>query len=93
MSSWLNLTQGIPLSLCRLATTLEEIIQQLDALENDFSGRDPWLILLILEQLDKETRARCSQEAVDTANPTFEDLREFLKKRSGVFGIFEETSE
>nr|XP_029733924.1 uncharacterized protein LOC115269388 [Aedes albopictus] len=77
-------TQATPQSLGRLVTTSDEIIQQLDALGNDFTGRDPWLIHLILEKLDKETRASWSQEVVDTENPTFEDLLEFLKKRCEV---------
>ncbi|KXJ67893.1 hypothetical protein RP20_CCG008017 [Aedes albopictus] len=77
-------TQATPQPLGRLVTTSDEIIQQLDALGNDFTGRDPWLIHLILEKLDKETRASWSQEVVDTENPTFEDLLEFLKKRCEV---------
>ncbi|XP_065072769.1 uncharacterized protein LOC135697110 [Ochlerotatus camptorhynchus] len=70
-----------PQSLSRLITTSDEIVQQLDALGQEFKSRDPWLIHLILEKLDKDTRASWSQEVVEIENPTFEELLAFLKKR------------
>ncbi|XP_062538002.1 uncharacterized protein LOC134206317 [Armigeres subalbatus] len=73
------ITQANSQSLSRLVTTSDEIIQQMDALGPEFTGRDPWLIHLILEKLDKETRTSWSHEVVDTDDPTFNDLLEFLK--------------
>ncbi|XP_065078247.1 uncharacterized protein LOC135701392 [Ochlerotatus camptorhynchus] len=77
-------TPASPQSLSRLVTTSDEIVQQLDALGQEFKSRDPWLIHLILEKLDKDTRASWSQEVVEIENPTFEELLEFLKKRCEV---------
>nr|XP_029710296.1 uncharacterized protein LOC115256176 [Aedes albopictus] len=76
-----GITQASSQSLNKLASTLDEVVQQLDTLGIEYQGRDPWLIYLTLEKLDNETRAGWSEKVVDNENPTFEELMEFVKKR------------
>ncbi|XP_053685681.1 uncharacterized protein LOC128735210 [Sabethes cyaneus] len=67
--------------LINLATTSDEVVQQLDALGEEFRGRDPWLIHLMLEKLDKETQINWSQKVIESDCPTFEEFLLFLRKR------------
>ncbi|XP_055590386.1 uncharacterized protein LOC129742509 [Uranotaenia lowii] len=71
-------------ALSKLVTTSDELVQQLDALGEEYQSRDPWLIYLTLEKLDKDTRASWSQEVVENENPTFEELLQFLQQRCEV---------
>ncbi|XP_019534182.2 uncharacterized protein LOC109405551 [Aedes albopictus] len=76
-----GITQASSQSLNKLASTLDEVVQQLDTLGIEYQDRDPWLIYLTLEKLDNETRAGWSEKVVDNENPTFEELMEFVKKK------------
>ncbi|XP_062533922.1 uncharacterized protein LOC134202935, partial [Armigeres subalbatus] len=67
--------------LKKLVTTSDDVIRQLKALGNEFESRDPWLIHLLLEKVDKETRSLWAQKIIDVDNPMFADFLEFLQKR------------
>ncbi|XP_058840578.1 uncharacterized protein LOC131696067 [Topomyia yanbarensis] len=69
------------LGLKKLVATSDDVIRQLKALGNEFESRDPWLIHLLLEKVDKETRSLWAQKIIDVDNPTFTDFLEFLQKR------------
>ncbi|XP_062557932.1 uncharacterized protein LOC134222795 [Armigeres subalbatus] len=53
----------------------------LKALGNEYETRDPWLIHLLLEKVDRETRTLWAQKIIDEENPLFADFIEFLQKR------------
>lgn len=76
-----TITQPSSQSLNKLASTLDEVVQQLDTLGVEYQGRDPWLIYLTLGKLDRDTRAAWSEKAIENENPTFEELMAFVKKR------------
>ncbi|XP_062703957.1 uncharacterized protein LOC134286361 [Aedes albopictus] len=67
--------------LKKLVATSDDVIRQLKALGNEFESRDPWLIHLLLEKVDKETRSLWAQKIIDVDSPTFADFLEFLQKR------------
>ncbi|XP_062537728.1 uncharacterized protein LOC134206064 [Armigeres subalbatus] len=70
-----------PGSLRMLVSTSDEVVRQLNALGDEYNTRDPWLIHLLLEKLDKETRALWAQRIIDEENPSFEDFLKFLDNR------------
>ncbi|XP_062715075.1 uncharacterized protein LOC134291391 [Aedes albopictus] len=70
-----------PVNLRKLVTTSDEVARQLNALGEEFNTRDPWLIHILLEKLDGETRSLWAQKIVEEENPTFEDFLKFLDDR------------
>lgn len=68
-------------SLRKLVTTSDEVVRQLNALGEEYNTRDPWLIHLVLEKLDKESRSLWAQRIIDEENPSFEDFVKFLDNR------------
>ncbi|XP_058457001.1 uncharacterized protein LOC131434350 [Malaya genurostris] len=68
-------------NLRRLVTTSDDVVRQLNALGDEFNTRDPWLIHLLLEKIDKETRSLWAQRIIDMENPTFEEFLKFLDDR------------
>lgn len=79
-----SIASATPETLNKLVTSSDEIVQQLDTLGEEFQTRDPWLIHLVLEKLDKDTRAGWSQKVIEKENPKFDELLSFLKKRCEV---------
>ncbi|XP_058446192.1 uncharacterized protein LOC131427220 [Malaya genurostris] len=67
--------------LRKLVGTSDDVIRQLKALGNEFESRDPWLIHILLEKVDRETRSLWAQKIIDVDTPTFVDFLEFLQKR------------
>ncbi|XP_065094995.1 uncharacterized protein LOC135716231 [Ochlerotatus camptorhynchus] len=67
--------------LKKLVATSDDTIRQLKALGNEYETRDPWLIHLLLEKVDRETRSLWAQKIIDEENPKFADFIEFLQKR------------
>lgn len=67
--------------LRKLVSTADEVIRQLKALGPEYESRDPWLIHLLLDKLDRETRSMWAQKVVDLDNPTFRDFLAFLERR------------
>ncbi|XP_055543590.1 uncharacterized protein LOC129729131 [Wyeomyia smithii] len=68
-------------ALRKLVTTSDEVIRQLKALGEEHESRDPWLIHLLLDKLDRETRVQWAQKLVDIENPKFTDFLTFLERR------------
>ncbi|XP_038106574.1 uncharacterized protein LOC119766211 [Culex quinquefasciatus] len=67
--------------LRKLATTSDEVVRQLNALGAEFNTRDPWLIHILLEKLDDETRSLWAQRIVEVDNPSLDDFLKFLGNR------------
>nr|XP_029711026.1 uncharacterized protein LOC115256498 [Aedes albopictus] len=67
--------------LKKLVATSDDVIRQLKALGNEYETRDPWLIHMLLEKVDRETRALWAQKIIDEENPMFADFIDFLQKR------------
>lgn len=58
-----------------------EVTRSLAALGADYESRDPWLIFLVLEKLDSETRKLWSTEVLKFDNPKLTDLLDFMEIR------------
>ncbi|XP_065082970.1 uncharacterized protein LOC135705275 [Ochlerotatus camptorhynchus] len=67
--------------LRKLVTTADEVVRQLKALGPEYESRDPWLIHLLVDKLDRETRSMWAQKVVDLDNPTFREFLTFLERR------------
>nr|XP_029707769.1 uncharacterized protein LOC115254420 [Aedes albopictus] len=67
--------------LRKLVSTSDEVVRQLKALGPVYESRDPWLIHLLLDKLDRETRSMWAQKVVDVDNPTFREFLTFLERR------------
>nr|XP_029729152.1 uncharacterized protein LOC115266749 [Aedes albopictus] len=67
--------------LRKLTSTSDDVVRQLKALGEEYESRDPWLIHLLLEKLDRETRSLWAQMLVDEDNPSFQDFITFLERR------------
>ncbi|XP_062711095.1 uncharacterized protein LOC134289311 [Aedes albopictus] len=67
--------------LRKLTSTSDDVVRQLKALGQEYESRDPWLIHLLLEKLDRETRSLWAQMLVDEDNPSFQDFITFLERR------------
>lgn len=67
--------------LRKLVATSDEVVRQLKALGPQHETRDPWLIHLLLEKLDRETRTMWAQKTVEEVNPTFGEFLKFLEWR------------
>lgn len=68
-------------ALRKLCDTSNEIVSGLKALGSEAEKRDVWLIHIILNKLDCDTRTAWANKTVDTHYPTFESLLEFLERR------------
>ncbi|XP_053686658.1 uncharacterized protein LOC128736205 [Sabethes cyaneus] len=67
--------------LKKLVNVSDDVIRQLKALGNEYETRDPWLIHLLLDKVDKDTRSLWAQKIIDIDNPSFMDFFDFLQKR------------
>ncbi|XP_053699438.1 uncharacterized protein LOC128746414 [Sabethes cyaneus] len=67
--------------LKELVNVADDVIRQLKALGNEYGTRDPWLIHLLLDKVDKDTRSLWAQKIIDIENPLFMDFLDFLQKR------------
>lgn len=65
--------------LRELTSTSNELVQALDAL--DCKDRDPWIIYLLVNKLDMETRSLWAYETTGNELPTLKQLFDFLEKR------------
>lgn len=74
-----SMHSGSAAKLRELASTSNEIIQALDAL--DCKERDPWVIYLLTDKIDMETRSLWSYESAGSNVPTLQALIKFLDKR------------
>ncbi|XP_038107028.1 uncharacterized protein LOC119766511 [Culex quinquefasciatus] len=67
--------------LRKIVSTSDEVVRQLKALGAQYEARDPWLIHLVLEKLDRETRSLWAQKLVDLEFPSFNEFVTFLERR------------
>lgn len=67
--------------LRKLVSTSDEVVRQLKALGTEYESRDPWLIHLLSEKLDRETRSLWAQKLVDLEYPSFNEFVTFLERR------------
>ncbi|XP_055542986.1 uncharacterized protein LOC129728564 [Wyeomyia smithii] len=67
--------------LKKILAVSDDVIRQLKALGNEYETRDPWLIHLLLEKVDRGTRSLWAQKIIDVENPSFTDFLDFLQKR------------
>ncbi|XP_038106910.1 uncharacterized protein LOC119766434 [Culex quinquefasciatus] len=67
--------------LKKLVATSDDVVRQLKPLGREYESRDPWLIHLLLEKLDRETRSLWAQRIINIENPTFAAFLEFLQQR------------
>lgn len=74
--------------LHKLLATSDDIVRQLSALGEEYEDRDPWLIHLILEKLDKESRSLWAQHVIGDDNPSFEVFLRFLQDRCDALETF-----
>ena len=58
-----------------------ETIQVLDVQGNYAQSRDPWVISLMLEKLDRETKRLWADVAISKPEPTLDEFLTFLKER------------
>ncbi|XP_062713692.1 uncharacterized protein LOC134290547 [Aedes albopictus] len=68
-------------NLRKLVTNSDEVVRQLKALGEEYNTRDPWLIHLLLEKLDKDTRSLWAQRIIYVVNPSYEEFLKFLDNR------------
>ncbi|HBK83129.1 MAG TPA: hypothetical protein DDZ41_05955, partial [Flavobacterium sp.] len=60
----------------------DEVIRGLKALGPNAEERDPWLIYILVDKLDPETRSLWAQATVDKDYPSIRELFEFLSRRT-----------
>ncbi|XP_065079342.1 uncharacterized protein LOC135702229 [Ochlerotatus camptorhynchus] len=72
-------------NLRKLVSTSDEVIRQLKAMGNAYKTRDPWLIHLVLKNLDDNLHSQWATHIVDIDNPTFDELLKFLKRKCDAF--------
>uniref|UniRef100_A0A1B0DFT0 Uncharacterized protein n=1 Tax=Phlebotomus papatasi TaxID=29031 RepID=A0A1B0DFT0_PHLPP len=75
-------------AITELYVGASSVLNSLDTLNE--SGRDPWVIYLLLSKLDQESKQLWSQEA-STTMPTCEEFMAFLSKRIRSLGMCQTT--
>ncbi|GBL93141.1 hypothetical protein AVEN_216490-1 [Araneus ventricosus] len=71
-----SISQANVTNLRNLVDTNDEVLRGLNALGTETTSRDPWLMQLLLQKLDPETKRLCS---VKTADIDFSTLKEFIE--------------
>lgn len=71
--------------LRRIADVSDGIVRELKCLGTQHEQRDPWLIYLIINKLDLQTKEAWAQFSVDKESPSFEEFLKFLDKRCDTF--------
>lgn len=69
-------------SIRKILDTSDETIRGLKALGAKAEARDPWLIHLLLQKLDDETRSLWAQDNTDNDFPTINQYFDILVKRT-----------
>lgn len=71
--------------LRELCDTTDQVLRGLKAQGELAERRDPWLIFMLLQKLDFETKAAWAQESQDEDFPLIENFLKFLVKRCDAF--------
>lgn len=74
-------TQLTASSLRKVISTSNEIIHSLKALGPEYETRDCWLIYILLEKLDSDTKKFWSEKLVSMENPKFSDFISVIEKK------------
>lgn len=77
--------------LRQLTNTSDEIIRSLESLETD--GRDPWIIFILLNKLDPETRQLWASKVIETNKSTLTDFFTFLENRCDAVETFSNSTD
>ncbi|XP_055714768.1 uncharacterized protein LOC129808888 [Phlebotomus papatasi] len=80
-----NIADANPKVLRSLYITSNKVIQALDTI--GCTERDIWLIYIILNKLDSETKTLWSREITASEVPTWQQFMKFLKKRCDSLGM------
>ncbi|KAF8795492.1 hypothetical protein HNY73_003336 [Argiope bruennichi] len=75
------ISQANSTNLRNIVDTSDEVFRGLKSLGEEASGRDPWLIHLLLQKLDPETRRFGYLKTSKIEFPTWEEFLEFLNIR------------
>lgn len=65
----------------KLMDTSDEVLRGLKAMGKNAETRDPWLIFILINKLDDDTKAQWAQYAFEKDFPTIEEFFEFLQRR------------
>ncbi|KAF8786764.1 hypothetical protein HNY73_008437 [Argiope bruennichi] len=76
-----GISQANSTNLRNIVDTSDEVLRGLKSLGEEASSRDPWLIHLLLQKLDPETRRLWSVKTSEIEFPTWEEFLEFLNTR------------
>ncbi|GFY67754.1 uncharacterized protein TNIN_68841 [Trichonephila inaurata madagascariensis] len=68
-------------NLRNLVDTSDEVLRGLKALGTEATNRDPWLIQILMQGLDTETKRLCSVKTAEKDFPTLKEFLEFLNVR------------
>ncbi|GFS79238.1 uncharacterized protein NPIL_543501 [Nephila pilipes] len=88
-----SISQANLANLRNIVDTSDEVLRGLKALGKKATSKDLWLIQLLLQKLDPETRRLWSVKTSDTEFPTWEEFLEFLNTRcsSLKFMVYDES--
>ena len=79
-------------NLRHVVNVFSETIQVLDAQGNYANSRDPWMIYLMLEKLDRETGKAWAEHSTTFNEPSLEQFSEFLKTRCSALELYHSQS-
>ncbi|GFV36232.1 uncharacterized protein TNCV_2232791 [Trichonephila clavipes] len=68
-------------NLRNLVDTSDEVLRGYRTLETEATNRDPWLIQILMQKLDTETKRLWSTKTVEKDFPTLKEFLEFLNVR------------
>ncbi|GBM89948.1 hypothetical protein AVEN_88668-1 [Araneus ventricosus] len=76
-----SISQANTTNLRNLVCAVDEVLRGLKALGKEAISRDAWLIQLLLQKLDPETRRLWSVKTTEIEFPTWKEFLEFLNTR------------
>lgn len=71
--------------LRQLANVADEIIRGLGAIGGEADTRDPWLVFMLVQKLDAESRQAWATHSCDWEFPTYTQLLSFINNRCDAF--------
>ena len=73
--------KGNPKQLRKIVDTIDSTLQRLDKMGPEASSRDPWIIALLKDKLDEETKRQWNQKMANNRDYAFKDFYSFLDNR------------
>lgn len=80
-----SVSSGNCKSLRQLANATDEIIRGLSAIGNEARNRDPWLIFMLVQKLDQESRQAWATTSSNWEYPSYDQFMTFLNSRCDAF--------